>query len=317
VDKPGLSLIHSTSVGERSDGKSKGPISNKQQWLVDHVDKYVIRSKVKDEVILYEKGNIKYYCELDVSVNCLELILLGLTTDKASDAEQGINPTGYTKNLKKIVASLVEDVARHAIVIDYPPLDSKHMGEDAPPPHSTHASRVIETDRFTAITEDMELQFVPPFEDEEETICTPKIRLVQSSLRRNIKRRKAKPRYPVYMWILGGSTNKRVIPPRHATDFYYRLLEGKVGYPLNYLGACINDLASQGIIEVIGKRLTMSCEGAELVERLFDCNNGKGVIYWKVRVGRKKSIRNNPKGSRFSECSSLEWKSPAGIKTRE
>jgi hypothetical protein len=95
------------------------------------------------------------------------------------------------------------------------------------------------------------------------------------------------------MWILGGSNDKRIIPPRHATDFYYRLLEGKVGYPLNYLGAAIKDLASQGIIEVIGKRLTISSEGVELVDRLFDRDKGKGIIYWKVRVGHKKDIINN------------------------
>ncbi len=284
-------MIHSTSVGEGNDGENKEPISKKQQWLVDHIDKFVIRSKVRDEVILFEKGDIKYYCELEVSVNCLELILLGLTADNPSDAEQGINPIYRSKNLKKIIASLVEDVARHAIVIDYLPLGSKlHNGEDAAPPRNAHAFRAIDKEQFTTITEDLELQFIPPFEDEEGTLCKPIIRLVQSSLKRNIKRRKAKPRYPVYIWILGGSNSKRIIPPRNATDFYYRLLEGKVGYPLNYLGACINGLASQSIVEVIGKRLTISCEGAELVERLFDHDKGKGAIYWKVKVGHKKII---------------------------
>jgi hypothetical protein len=277
-------------LGETGDGKSPEPISKKQQWLVDHIDKYVIRSKVKDEVILYEKGNIKYYCELEVSVNCLELILLGLTADNPSDAERGINPICHSKNLKKIVASLVEDVARHAIVIDYSPLGPKfHEGEDAAPLHNTHVFGAIGKEQFTTISEDLELQYFPPFKDEEGAICKPIIRLVQSSLKRNVKRRKAKPRYPVYMWILGGSNDKRIIPPRHATDFYYRLLEGKVGYPLNYLGAAIKDLASQGIIEVIGKKLTISCEGAELSERLLDRDKDNCAIYWKVRVGHKKS----------------------------
>ncbi len=292
MDKSGLSLIHGTSVDERSDGDSKEPISTKQQWLVDHIDKYVIRSKVKDEAILYEKGNIKYYCELEVSVNCLELILLGLTADRRSDAEQGIYPRCHSKNIKNIVASLVEDVARHAIVIDYSPLVTRFQNEEnAPPLHITHAPKVIDKEPFTTITEGLELQFVPPSGDAEETLCKPIIRLVPSSLKRNIKRRKAKPRYPVYMWILGDSSNKRIIPPRHATDFFYRLLEGRVGYPLNYLGACINGLESQGIIEVNGNRLTISREGAEIVERLFDSDKGKGGIYWKVRVGHKKKLK--------------------------
>jgi hypothetical protein len=291
VDKSGLSLIQSSTVGENSDGKSKEPISTKQQWLVDHLDKYVIRSKVKDEVILLEKDNIKYYCELDVSVNCLELILLGLTADKSSDAKQGIRSICHSKKKEAIVASLVEDVARHAIVIDYAPLGTKfHNGENAPPIHDIHSSKIVDVEQFTTITEDMELHFHPSSEDDKETFRRPTIRLVQSSLKRNIKRRKAKPRYPLYMWILGDSSNKRIIPPRHATDFYYRLLEGKVGYPLNYLGACINGLESQGIIEVSGKRLTMSCEGTEIVERLLDFNRGKCAIYWKVRVGKKKII---------------------------
>jgi hypothetical protein len=294
VDKPGLSLIHGTSVDERNNGNNKEPISTKQQWLVDNIDKYVIRSKEKDEVILYEKGNIKYYCELEVSVNCLELILLGLMADGRSEAEQGVNPICHSKKIEKIVASLVEDVARHAIVIDYSPLGTKfHNAENGPPLHNIHAARVIEREQFTTITEDLELQIIPPSEDEEETIIKPIIRLVPSSLKRNIKRRKAKPRYPLYMWILGDSNNKRIIPPRHATDFYYRLLEGRVGYPLNYFGACINGLESQGIIEVSGKRLTISCEGAEIVKRLFDSTKGNGAIYWKVRVGKKRANNKN------------------------
>ena len=90
------------------------------------------------------------------------------------------------------------------------------------------------------------------------------------------------------MWLLDGSSNKRIIPPRHATDFYYRLLEGKVGYPLNYLGACINDLAAQGIIEVWGKRLALTREGAELIKGSSDRGDVISAICWKVRISRKR-----------------------------
>lgn len=284
-------MIQSASSGERCDGQSKEPISAKQQWLVDNLEKYVIQSKEKDEVILFEKDNIKCYCELEVSVNCFELILLGLTADSTSDTEQKISPLRRSTNLKKIAASLVEDVARHAIVVEYSPLDPKsHKGEDVAP--CLTSFKVIDKEPFNVISENYELHFVPTLEEADGTKSKPIIRLVQSSLKRNIKRKKGKPKYPVYLWILTGPHKKMIIPPRHATDFYYRLLEGNVGYPLNYFGAAINDLVSQGIIEVNGKRIAISCEGAEIVERLFDRSKSKGIIYWKVRVGHKKNAFN-------------------------
>jgi hypothetical protein len=273
-------------MDELSDRKSKESISEKQQWLLDHADNYVIQSKTKDEALILEKDNIKYYCELEVSVNCLELILLELNISSSSSQE--VSSSRRSKSLKTIIATLVEDVARHAVLIDYSPMDQRSSEEEnKSQPQEARSSRHINDEQFTIITENTELQLLLPIEDDKGRAFKPTIRLFQSSLKRNIKRKKAKPRYPAYMWVLGGS-NKRIIPPRHATDFYYRLLEGNAGYPSNYLGACINDLASQGIIEVAGKRLIISEQGADLAKWLLGRNQGKGPIYWKVRVVQKK-----------------------------